>query len=81
MGCVGAESWTSYVTRLLFLVINRKYSNEYDLLIGTNTYLIGNGKKRILLDTGDGNSAYYPLLKQVLEEQNVEIQVDMDDWF
>jgi len=34
---------------------------------GTNTYLIGTGTHRILLDTGDGRDAYLPILEQALE--------------
>ena len=35
---------------------------------GTNTYLVGKGKKPILLDTGIGLDVYDPLLKQGLAE-------------
>ena len=34
---------------------------------GTNTYLVGTGAKRILLDTGDGRPAYLPVLERALE--------------
>ena len=40
---------------------------------GTNTYLIGRGKQRILLDTGQGIPAYTPLLNQVLTENQIFI--------
>ena len=33
---------------------------------GTNTYLIGTGRERILLDTGDGRDEYLPVLEQAL---------------
>ncbi|MCH7600481.1 MAG: beta-lactamase-like protein 2 [Myxococcales bacterium] len=39
---------------------------------GTNTYLIGTGKQRILLDTGDGREAYLPILEQALERAECE---------
>lgn len=34
---------------------------------GTNTYLIGKGQRRILLDTGSGHEEYLPILEQALE--------------
>ena len=34
---------------------------------GTNTYLVGTGKSRILLDTGDGRPEYLPVLSEALE--------------
>ena len=34
---------------------------------GTNTYLVGTGKQRILLDTGQGEAAYLPVLEQAME--------------
>jgi ribonuclease/clavin/mitogillin len=34
---------------------------------GTNTYLIGTGAQRILLDPGEGNERYLPVLERALE--------------
>lgn len=42
-------------------------------LQGTNTYLIGSGKTRILLDTGDGRDDYAELLKNYLDLTGIEI--------
>ena len=39
---------------------------------GTNTYLIGTGKRRILLDTGQGRDAYLPTLDTALERAGCE---------
>ncbi len=41
---------------------------------GTNTYLVGSGRRRILLDTGHGVSAYLPVLERALAETGCEIQ-------
>ncbi|KAJ1960171.1 hypothetical protein IWQ62_004327 [Dispira parvispora] len=43
-------------------------------LQGTNTYLVGTGPKRILLDTGEGKPGYIPLLDAALAHLgNIEI--------
>jgi glyoxylase-like metal-dependent hydrolase (beta-lactamase superfamily II) len=39
---------------------------------GTNTYLIGTGKRRILLDTGQGRDSYLPILDVALEQAGCE---------
>ena len=31
---------------------------------GTNTYLVGTGKRPLLLDTGQGVEAYFPVLER-----------------
>jgi glyoxylase-like metal-dependent hydrolase (beta-lactamase superfamily II) len=41
---------------------------------GTNTYLVGTGKERILLDTGSGLPAYLPVLEAALERAGCRIQ-------
>lgn len=33
---------------------------------GTNTYIVGKGKKRLLLDTGSGHDEYMPVLEEAL---------------
>ncbi|XP_060517774.1 beta-lactamase-like protein 2 homolog [Cylas formicarius] len=43
-------------------------------LQGTNTYVLGTGKRRILIDTGDeGISQYVSHLSNVLNEENIEL--------
>src|SRR4029450_9697882 len=41
---------------------------------GTNTYLVGTGRERILLDTGQGAPASLPGLAQALERAGCQIQ-------
>lgn len=43
------------------------------LEIGTNTYLIGQGSKRILIDTGEGKPEWLKLLKDTLASENATI--------
>jgi len=39
---------------------------------GTNTYLIGTGRRRILLDTGEGRSSYLSILAAAIEQEGCE---------
>jgi glyoxylase-like metal-dependent hydrolase (beta-lactamase superfamily II) len=41
---------------------------------GTNTYLVGTGRERILVDTGQGMPAYLPVLERALERAGCRIQ-------
>lgn len=50
-------------------------------LLGTNTYLIGTGPKRILLDTGEGHPSYAPRLQSVLESERCTIdKIILSHW-
>jgi glyoxylase-like metal-dependent hydrolase (beta-lactamase superfamily II) len=41
---------------------------------GTNTFLVGSGERRLLIDPGQGLDAYLPVLEQALERAGCEIQ-------
>ncbi|KIW00384.1 hypothetical protein, variant [Verruconis gallopava] len=43
-------------------------------LQGTNTYLIGQGPKRILLDTGEGKPQWFETLKKVLSDEGASLE-------
>jgi len=39
---------------------------------GTNTYLVGTGRRPLLLDTGQGVAAYLPLLERAIEQRGAD---------
>ncbi|KAI8627506.1 putative metallo-beta-lactamase domain protein [Xylariaceae sp. FL1651] len=43
-------------------------------LQGTNTYLVGTGPSRLLIDTGEGKPSWLNALKRVLEEEKATVQ-------
>lgn len=43
-------------------------------LQGTNTYIVGTGRRRLLIDTGEGKPSYEQLLGTFLRDANVEIE-------
>jgi len=50
-------------------------------LQGTNTYLVGTGPSRILIDTGEGKPSWPQALKRVLSDENITIdQAILTHW-
>ncbi|TGJ86233.1 hypothetical protein E0Z10_g2552 [Xylaria hypoxylon] len=43
-------------------------------LQGTNTYLVGTGPRRLLIDTGEGKPSWQSALKRVLDEEKAIVQ-------
>ncbi|KAI1165288.1 metallo-beta-lactamase superfamily protein [Nemania serpens] len=43
-------------------------------LQGTNTYLVGTGPRRLLIDTGEGKPSWQAALERVLEEEKATVQ-------
>ncbi|KAI0389009.1 putative metallo-beta-lactamase domain protein [Xylariaceae sp. FL0594] len=44
-------------------------------LQGTNTYLVGTGPKRLLVDTGEGRPSWLAALKRVLEAEKATVEI------
>jgi glyoxylase-like metal-dependent hydrolase (beta-lactamase superfamily II) len=70
------------ITRLSPLITRILGANpsKYTLQ-GSNTYLIGSGSSRILLDTGEGKPEWKDLLTKVLRQEGVKLQcVVLSHW-
>lgn len=44
-----------------------------DEFVGTNTYLVGKGRQRLLIDTGEGRESWIRNLKETLEKEQATI--------
>lgn len=70
----------SHLTKRVIRVLGQNGPSKF-VLQGTNTYLIGTGRQRILLDTGEGCEAYVSLLHSVLRQQECTIsKVLLSHW-
>jgi hypothetical protein len=49
-------------------------------LQGTNTYLVGTGRRRILIDTGDGRESYLIALKECMQSFGCEGAAIQNDY-
>ncbi|KAK0337271.1 hypothetical protein LTS02_010314 [Friedmanniomyces endolithicus] len=62
------------ITRLSPLVVRILGGNPSKFTLqGTNTYLIGAGPRKILLDTGEGNDIWPQTLKEALESETASV--------
>jgi len=65
--------WTQ-IKDNVYLVYGQNGGNRFRLN-GTNTYILGSGKKRIIIDTGDPNvEAYRRNLNEFIDLHNIEIE-------
>ncbi|GMF79532.1 unnamed protein product [Aspergillus oryzae] len=53
--------------------VERLSASVVRILGGTNTYLIGRGPQRILIDTGEGKPSWAAHLKTILSEENATV--------
>lgn len=70
------------ITRLSPRIIRILGANPSKFTLqGTNTYLLGTGRERILLDTGEGKAAWRDSLQKVLEDEGCTVrEVVLSHW-
>ncbi|PGH26596.1 hypothetical protein AJ80_01725 [Polytolypa hystricis UAMH7299] len=62
------------VERLSASVVRILAGNPGKVIPGTNTYLIGRGPQRLLIDTGEGRPSWQAAIRSVLTAENATIQ-------
>ncbi|KAH8791649.1 metallo-beta-lactamase superfamily protein [Hyaloscypha finlandica] len=67
------ERLSSRVIRVLGGNPGKANDFRFDNLQGTNTYIVGTGQQRLLIDTGEGKPSWIASLKDTLSKENATI--------
>ncbi|TVY55015.1 Endoribonuclease LACTB2 [Lachnellula cervina] len=54
-------------------VVHAPRQRGADNVLGSNTYLVGTGKQRLLIDTGEGKPSWIKLLVETLQKENATV--------